>query len=1597
MSTKITQAQLEANTTTYALKDYREMVNYVSGTNKGYVRFTKADDGKLKLEKFNNKIDVPLSWRSNTSAAHNKAVREKFLNALEHDLKYMGDSANSIRKLVLTPKVPGKDVEDPGKALSRRDLKDIFEKFDAQFNTGSGRTAILKHFMAAAKLECGFDGTDEEFARDYLQAKEAGVDVRFTEYISKKTGEGVEALPQHQRMVKSEADFRQLLYRLEGLVDDAKQRLAVETALKSAATALAKNGGEFGVKLDPDTEDKVRGALTKLLQRAEVKDADFGFGSGNPALEMFIKNVVPVLVKEGAENLKDAAAAGDAAKEAVLDADFNIDRIFSLAREFIQGAKEAVEDTKDVPPQDNGDKFAAYIAGMKKTFDEQIKGLNQVAVFKEAREVFTLNMNGGKVVNPELAKQVAEMTPQFIKEAKLDLYTARFLKKHFAKSAASVVENEGNFMEKARGVIEKVKIAGQINFGERWQTNPGVTNLSDVRVAAGGNVQAFLSEMGKRVANIVNDKKGGLPLYEKLMSRTLTAILNQKIRNAAESGGVARIHIDVTAFDDVEKRIRRTVDAYCAFRDGKGAQILEKAEEAFRRQLDRLSRKGNLDPQGYNMLLADFRNRMKAAFENAAARFLDRAPRSADVDADETKKADLTFLANALNEEKSDVLADMRQRIATMVITRGFNPDVRRELLTDMDKRVAECAEKLKKDGVAPTFTTDDATMSEALTKLYYKTLADVCGNKAIAGKQMPANLVSTVKDAFYAAAKKLVAKANELATAIDREFKTMAGVAAEDLTGRLGFNAYKKDLPAKEYDAMQESLRADLTLALKGKMDALKRGYLLRPEAYSKKDVDDFKAVGDIFEHVGKDGVYTQESVTRIFRDITDARFAAVQAWIHNPTGPEGKGTLEGDMIVRETQRLAEPNAGKAGEYAAKLPKNERANIVAAAVKAVLASAEKYALSYATGGKKAFMERVSKEVQAIVDRHVEAHAKFREQFVKDAQPYLAKYVDALKTEKKDGIQVATDKMNAVLDEISRQKEPPSIKGFALAFDGMLQKLVQDKIDMKMDAFLAYSAKVTAAYENCVAAFNEEIAARRDDLKAAGATDDDLKFFDEKLAPAIRSDMDTVLQQNANLERLVENAPAYGRAAAGQYVKETTKAIVAADMSNAESLRTMLRDMHMSVLYREGETEKTTQEAVATWMKSPDVQKLARELRLAKMTLAAYGADSVSQAANDARAKVEEFKNALREAVMGLKAAVLEAAFDVKHVEPAVSLFKVWLKQYDLPQLTVKINGVGDMTLEAAAERHFTFRIAEMKQKIAENPSIREPLLSADYIRSFTRYLNNIGREAMFRALEERLVNARVNEMLAQQGNTDVYNFSSQYGDDATARVRRESTAQNMKDLVNTMVNILDRTRHVMKDMLVSLEDMKRWGEVIEREFTRMISGESERLAKFDAFARSRVALMTSIDLNNISGDVAVANYVKEALRTYLGVDIAEPGVLDAKFLKKNKIDLDGLVAYLNKLTRSAVDETVAQFKENAMRMVRPGDTLEPLPTGRALSAKFKDIAVATVRSVAETPDKKAEYASKEEASQSKAFAKAMKAIVAEVEKKKARMGVGKK
>ena len=106
MSKNITVAQLEGNNKAYGIDEFRNMVNYTSGTNKGYVRFQLASEG-LKLQKIDNKIDFPLSWRSTMSANHNKALRSKFLAAMENGLRHIGDTANAMGNIVLTPKKLG--------------------------------------------------------------------------------------------------------------------------------------------------------------------------------------------------------------------------------------------------------------------------------------------------------------------------------------------------------------------------------------------------------------------------------------------------------------------------------------------------------------------------------------------------------------------------------------------------------------------------------------------------------------------------------------------------------------------------------------------------------------------------------------------------------------------------------------------------------------------------------------------------------------------------------------------------------------------------------------------------------------------------------------------------------------------------------------------------------------------------------------------------------------------------------------------------------------------------------------------------------------------------------------------------------------------------------------------------------------------------------------------------------------------------------------------------------------------------------------------------------------------------------------------------
>ena len=1574
MSKNITVQQLAGNQKTYGIDEFRNMVNYTNTTNKGYVRFRLTSEG-LKLEKINNKIDFPLSWRSNVSAAHNMAIRTKFLQAMENDLKYMGDAGTTIRNLIITPKKTDGTL-DAGKALSRRDIKAVFEKFDAQFNNGVGRQVILNNFMKAAKAVCGFNGTNDDFAQYYLRTDDHGIDHRFTEFIDSKADYA--NLPPSERMVKSEIEFRRLLHQLENLVDDAKMRLQTENKLKSIATACAKNNGDFGMVISDQDLSVVRSSLVKLLNKAGVEDVDLGFGHKNAGLEMFLKNVLPVVVRQGVENLRELPDMNDQASvEQVLDAEFNIDRIFTLAKEFIEGAKKAVAE-----PAPDGKSGNAAVDALKELTKNVSKKAKEAAVLMRAREVFVLNMHGANGQNMQLAHQVANMTDDFIIEAKLDLFTATFIKDKFVKVADQVeMPDENAYLQKANECINKIRVAGQLNFGERWKKDPNAKVDANLKLKAGGNAQKFLKEVSDRTVALVNEKGGGVPMYENLMSRTLPAILNQKISNSVKSGGAARVNIDEQAYDDVMARLKTTRDIYCTFRDGKGAVLMEKAISSFTRQIDRLLKKNNIDAQTYNTLLADFTNRIKGGMKRAVEKFFELTPPHTNSDPKEVEKDGLRHLENFFNEEKGEVLADMRQRISTYVITRGFGGEVRNKLLNQLDERVNECAAKLKANGVELKFQDEGTTLTTALTKLYYKVLADQCDSKKIAGKALDDAFVTKVTNAFYTAAKELVNSTNKLADVLDRDMKLMITTA----TNRLFEKEEPEDpeplcseykpavgkeggITKDEYKATKESMENDLAVTLQTKVDELKNNFLRNPEAYSKKNVGDFKSASDLFPNVGKDGLYTEDSILRMQLNTINKKITAVQGWI-NANGANGEPKLEDTLAADEKARIKAKYESEGPDK--KIPANEISNIVERAVKEVLATADKYPLSYATGDKAKFLDRVNKQVQALVDKHVQAYETFREQFVKDAQPILDKYVDALKTETKSGRQVAEEKMLQVLDSISSEKEVPKIKGFATAFDGMLKKLVDEKIDMKMDAFLVYSKKVTSAYEKCMPVFTEAVMkfAREKLLPTKiGADEADIAFLQNKLLPVLREKFEEEIQKSG--EKYDDpyngrNAIALSELKAESFIDDMVFSIGNMNLANPESdglLMTLDKVGLMSLFSADEATIGAMHKTIATWTGNEGVKKLMSETRQAEMTLVAYGKDSQRAEAAAARTKIAEFQNALRAALLGIKTEVLEKNFKINEVAPAFDIFKLWLKQYELPDLTVYTLDAGKISLEKAAENHFKERIAKVQKMIAENPDSAEPLLSAAYLKEFTGYLNKLGRNVILAALMEKLLNEKTHKVIDDPSNADVYNVRVQLGEADEAQVRRDVTMKNYSDLTATVTHVLDRTKKLLKDFTVTLEQMKRWNELIETEFRNQIGADNPTIAKYNEYAISRKNMMTAFDYGHVSGRNAIDKIVDEVLQEYFGgKDISSDKVIDQNFMTKNGFSVAVLVTFIKDNVADDVNKKIEALKAKAMDGGKPGSDLEPLPNVKQLRAIFRDVAKATVKAIAGT--KKSVYA----------------------------------
>lgn len=1546
MSKTITTANLAANAEkTYAIDDFRSMVNYANTKNKGYVRFTMGTDGKLSIQKFNNKLDVPLSWRSNVSAAHNKALREQFLKAIEKDLAFMGN-ADKIRDMILRPVNKDGNV-NTGMALSRRELKKIFEKFDAEFNTGAGRLRIVDNFYKSAMRRCGFNGTKEDFIQKYLKPQMHGIDPTKTLYFESDDANAENPDPT-KRMKMSETGFRAYLVSLDNLVAAAKNRLDAEAACKAIARAAAKKDTGFGLNLPGQDVAKVRASLKALFEAEHIEDIDLGFGTAGKGLDLFLQKVLPVMVRQTAENIRTYADNNDdAAAEEILDAEMNIDRIFDMAKRFVEGARSATEAADKVEIPQDQDAYGKLISAFQTMQRNATDTIEQLTVFEDARKAYVYNVNGPKGQYEVFAKEVAKLTPTYIKEAHIDDFTSKFLRENFAKATRDLPEVQADFRQKAQEHVNQLIVAGQINYGERWVIGTG-PNMEDTRLRGASGANMFLKELSDASIDIANEEKGGMPMLKNLLTRTIPNILNRRIHNALASGGKARMYIDPESRLKVIAQLKLVGKSYRKFFLDREELLMGKAANGFKSQLDRLFKKGNITDVERQNLAADFDIRMKKALERAVERFYEKAPLNPEETDAQTIDAGVKLLEKLFSEEKDDVISEMRQRMSAMTLANAYGGEQRRELL-DAKSHVDACAEKLAQDGVKLDVDLPPGDFTDALYKLYYKVLEQKLEGKKLGHRQIAEGLNKSVQDEFVSQAKKLVSTVNKLSADLDANMhKYIAGTLGIALDGKkLGY--YETELGGAEMKALGKSFADDVLLAMKGLLDAEKRKFLAHPETYTKKTVKASDIALSFFNDISQEGAFAEDSIVKIFNGVIDERQSAVISWIHNPTGPNG-GTLSNDLVAAEKSRvLAEDSALK--KYADALPANELGNILSGAVSQVLARAEKYSVSYATGGREKFIERIGTEIREIVDKRVKAQVEFREGFVKDAAPIIEKYVDALRTKTKSGIEVATAKMNQILDGISRNPETPKLKGFALAFDGMLRKMVTDKIDMQVEAFLAYKEKVTKAYELCIPAYEERLRSKFDELRAAGATDEDIAHIEANLMPVLRDDMATQLQNDPDFysgEQGKEGAEMW----ADSQIKAFCDRLRDMDLSTDEGLRKTLSSIGLSRIANNPGTFAIARKEINTYIGNEGVKTLLAETRKAVLTSSAYGLNTTSAAPQAAVKQIVKFHDDVKAAILGVQRMVLQERFDINQVEKAVGLFQMWLRDYNLPDIRVSTKDAGSVTLEEAAVANFTKRIATLKKELAANGHTEEVLLSPRYVQELLQYINDLARSAMFESMKEDLVNRRMEEIMTSGEDARIYD--DKFLKPGQKPVPKDIRLLNHTGLREHLVYALDNAQNVLERTIVSFEDMYRWKELIQKEFNRQVADTGPQIELFKRFANSRVEMMDAIDLPEVSGDKVIIGYLKDALRDYFkGKDISDETIITVKFMAKYDSSVMRLINHLGKELVAKVAETKAMLKKLALENPKPDGVHLQLLGVDKLENRFRQDADALVEAFA--------------------------------------------
>lgn len=1021
----------EAANANIQLSEFRAAVNYENTKNKGYVRFTKTDGGRVTIGKINNKIDVLHALRTNIDARHNTEIRETIASLLSRDLKYVDKSIHDrIISLVKTGQAHSENEVVSTEALSRQELNCVFASFDREYNTARGRTNIIETMFRQAAERMGI--TQERLLKRHFCGMSLA-DLLPPSY--NRTVEGQTEYGQ-EKMEMSEAGFRSLVHILEEELSRAEFQCKMEVSLKEEVKGWldAGLGGTWGFSLGEAGKQKWAGLLEKALSALGITTTLPDGGTN--LLAVFVDKVLPFELKTVMDNYTTLVRDGlsdDSLREELLD-DLDIGHIINLAADFVREAQAATM-TEVGAFKATGDEQVDRIAGLVNDTAERMVSTHTSAVVKLGG---ALRIVTSAAVTKEqalaLSHEVADQMPQFAEDVKIDVFTSRFVSKRYGSffKEPKLLEFIAMVGNKAQDRLDTVLVAAKLQYGENAGTFDPETGKTVYRPTTPG-VEGFVTTVYKRLTEKLEAAKLSKDAAPTLVTHMLPSILKGKVERLLL---LAKTKQEKGSLELSAEEANKAADELFA-----AAQVIEKSRKRFTKTLDaeqkrlgkavaRMVKAGKISEEEGVGLMGDFRAKALEAIRQGVHAFLDGAPYK-----DGCAKHQHT-LESSVGLELEILVSAKQDDIAEAVLSRTIGAQYKRQL-TD-PKLVSEVFEAWKGANPGKSLAPNDYGLNLVSDEELVRKLTD--GSlKRTASKTMLERLpkeeatmttVTDVKKAIVKAGTKTIdtyrAFETKLVTALHEQIKSAVVQSLKKGTNWL--SGYEK-LDDKECEALAESLTCNTLHLSRDVLHQVLLVVLANPSQAPKGA--EFDSLVDRLTNPK----LADENLWLHLHDAIEERTAEARKWLEDGTYTN----VCNDFIGIQRQRPEN----------ADLNEREIRNLVNRKAEGLQRKLRQYPLLATLGGRLDFCRNVADTVGDGLDARFAEYRKFRADFMKAVAPISANYAGL-------GAEALKKALAFVLAECADTEGPFSVDKAKALYEGVLADKLDVAVKEKYAAFADY-------------------------------------------------------------------------------------------------------------------------------------------------------------------------------------------------------------------------------------------------------------------------------------------------------------------------------------------------------------------------------------------------------------------------------------------------------------------------------------------------------------------------------------------------------------